>query len=256
MSSFRAAHALLLLPLSFAVLKAADARPTVDEIVQKYIDARGGLEKIHAIQTVKMVGSADFNGQMQGEITVQTKRPNLFRFDMSPPQGSVIQAFDGTTSWSVNPFTGGVEPKKDPDADTAAAADLHDIDGSLVDYKTKGNKVELQGVEDVNGSPAYKLKVTSKGGTVSTVWIDKATYHDVKMAQTRPMNGQDVEVTVLLSNFKPVNGVLTPFTFDQSFGEMKMKIDFTSAQANVPIDDAIFHMPASSSTAAPNGATK
>jgi outer membrane lipoprotein-sorting protein len=245
------------LPLSFVALRATDTLPSADEIVQKYIDARGGIEKIHAIQTVRMVGTADFNGQMQGELTVQTKRPNLFRFDMNLPQGSMIQAFDGTTSWSINPFTGGTEPRKDSESDTAAARDLHDIDGNLVDYKTKGNKVEVLGMEDVNGSPAYKLRVTAKGGTVSTVWIDKATYHDVKMAQTRPINGQDTEVIVMLSNFKPVNGVLTPFTFDQQFGQMNMKINFSSAEANVPMDDTMFHMPAAApASAAPGGATK
>ena len=249
MSAVRALAALVL-PLSFVALKAADASlPSADEIVQKYITARGGLEKIHAIDTMKMTGTADFNGQMQGAITVQTKRPNLFRFDMNLPSGSVVQAFDGTTSWGINPFTGSASPRKDADSDSQAARDLHDIDGNLVDYKSKGNKVEVLGVEDVAGSPAYKLKVTTKGGTVSNVWIDQKTWHDVKTTQTRPINGQDTEVAILLSNFKPVNGVLVPMTFSQEFGNVSMKIDFTSAEANIPIDDSIFRMPAESAPA-------
>src|SRR5579884_1615660 len=120
MSAVRALAALVL-PLSFVALKAADASlPSADEIVQKYITARGGLEKIHAIDTMKMTGTADFNGQMQGAITVQTKRPNLFRFDMNLPSGSVVQAFDGTTSWGINPFTGSASPRKDADSDSQA----------------------------------------------------------------------------------------------------------------------------------------
>src|SRR5579884_585753 len=105
MSISRALFALLL-PVSFVALKAADTPlPSADEIVQKYVDARGGLQKIHAIQTMKLIGTADFNGQMQGAITIQTRRPNLFRFDMNLPNGTMVQAYDGKTGWNINPFT-------------------------------------------------------------------------------------------------------------------------------------------------------
>src|SRR5436305_14395891 len=97
MSAIRAFSAPFVLFLSFVSVHAAEAAlPTVDELVQKYIDARGGLDKIHAIQTMKLVGTADINGQFQGQITVETKRPNLFRFDLNLPNGSMVQAFDGT----------------------------------------------------------------------------------------------------------------------------------------------------------------
>ena len=255
MTAMRVAAALFL-PLSFVALKAADATPSIDDIVQKNTEARGGLDKIRAIQTLKLVGTAQINGSIQAEITVQAKRPNLFRMDLNLPQGALTEAFDGTDAWGVNPFTGAPGAQKHDAAESRAAIDNADMDGPLVDYQARGNKVELLGAEDVGGNPAYKLKVTTKGGTVSTLWIDQKTWHEAKMLQSRKQNGQDVDVSITFSNFKPVNGVIMPLTHEQQVGPISMKIDFASAQANQPIDETIFHMPAAAAAAPSSAAQK
>ena len=241
MSSIRV-FPVLFLSLSFVALRAADtALPTVQEIAQKNTQARGGIDKIRAIHTLRLVGTARINGSIEGEITVEEKRPNLVRLDLDLPQGSLVQAFDGTDAWGSNP--GGL-PQKRSAEDSRALADSADIDGPLVDYKAKGRKVELVGVEDVAGSPAYRLKVTAKGGTVSNLWIDQRTWHEIKMTQVHTANGQEMEVENLFSNFKPVDGVMMPFTVEQRAGPIDMKEDFASAEVNKPIDDAAFRMPA------------
>lgn len=237
--------AALLLPLSFVAVYAADsALPSVDEIVQKNTEARGGRDRIRAIQTIKLVGTAQINGNMQAAITLQTKRPDLFRLDLNIGASALVQAFDGTDAWTINPFTGGGVPQKQTASESRTARENSDMDGPLLDYKAKGSKVELLGVEDVAGNPAYHLRITTKSGMVSNVWIDQKTWHEAKMTQTHQQNGQDLEVTILFSNFKSVNGVSMPFTHEQQIGRMSMKIEFASAEANVPIDDAIFQMPA------------
>ena len=243
MSAVRFAAALFL-PFSFVILKAADATlPSVDEIVQKNIEARGGAAKIKAIQTRKMVGITRINDAIEAQVTVQAKRPNLYRMDVNLPQASMVEAFDGTTAWSMSPLTGGV-PQKHDAATTRFTADEADMDGPLLDYKAKGTRVELVGVEDVGGSPAYHLKVTTRGGTVSNVWIDEKSWREVKMTQMQHQNGQEVEVTTLFSDFRPEGGEVMPMSIEQQVGQTKMKTEFSAAEANQPLDDSVFRMPA------------
>ncbi len=236
--------------LSAVAVQAADAPLTVDEIVQKNIAARGGLDKIHAIQTMRLVGMAEINGQVQAEMTLVTKRPNLFRLEMMLPQGTLVRGFDGTDAWAITP--GGAAPQKQSQTESQNSRDNADIDGPLVDYKTKGTTVQLLGSDDVAGSPAYKLKVTTKGGTSSTVWIDKQTWYESKLTQTVMQNGAPVQVDSLFSNFKPVNGVMEPMARDQQMGSMRMKISFVSSEANVPLEDSVFRMPPAAAPEAPS----
>ena len=241
--------AALFLPLAFVVLKAADATlPSVDEIVQKNIAARGGAAKIKAIQTRKMIGITRINQAIEAQVTVQAKRPNLYRMDINLPQASMVEAFDGTVAWSQSPLTGGV-PQKHDAATTRFTSDEADMDGPLLDYKAKGNKVELLGVEDVAGSPAYHLKVTTKGGTLTNVWIDETSGREVKMMQTQHHDGQDQEVTTMFSDFKPEGGEVMPMTIEQQVGSTKMSTQFSSADSNQPIDDSVFRMPSATPAA-------
>ena len=91
----------------------------------------------------------------------------------------------------INPFTGGDEPQKMPDDEAKAFVERADIDGPLVDYKAKGSTVELQGTEDVSGSPAYKLKITTKSGSVQYLFVDAKTFLDSKTMLTQTQGGQE-----------------------------------------------------------------
>jgi len=84
-----------------------------------------------------------------------------------------------------------------------------DLDGPLVDYATKGNKVELEGVEKVENHDAYKLKLTMKGGQVQHIWVDAETFLDVKVEGTpRRMDGKMRPVSIYLRDYKDVNGLM------------------------------------------------
>ena len=95
----------------------------------------------------------------------------------SSVQGSsVIQAYDGTTGWTVNPFAGAPEPKQLTGDELDAIKANADLDGSLVDYKAKGYTVELVGKEDFKGTQAYKLKITKRPGSSEFAYIDATTF--------------------------------------------------------------------------------
>ncbi len=226
-------------------IRAQDGLPPVDEIIRKHIDARGGLEKIRAIQTLKITGTALLGGQLEAPITVRTKRPNLVRLDMVLQGKGFIQSYDGDTAWTVNPMQGNPEAQKAGADEQKQMESDADIDGVLVDYKAKGHKVQLVGKADIETGPAYNLKITKKNGVVENQFLDISTFLEMKSSTSRAQMGQSFEVETLPSDYKPVNGVMEPFTMVQKAnGNVVMSMKVEKIEANTAIDSALFAMPA------------
>jgi len=238
--------ALYLPAFFFTPPPAQDSELTVDQIVQKHTAALGGAGKLRAVQTVTITVKASLMaGQMEAMVTMRAKRPTSMRMEMSMQGKIFVQAFDGVTAWIMNPFAGDESPQKSNAEDTKAARDDAEfIDGSLVDYKAKGNVVELAGKESVKGSPAYKLKVTKKSGTVEYQYLDAKTFLPVKSSGKRIQQGHELEYESFPGNFKDVNGVMLPFSLTQKMsGIALMELTVENAEVNAPMDDSIFQMP-------------
>jgi hypothetical protein len=218
----------------------------LDDVIKKSIEAQGGLAKLQAIKTVKVTGKMILGGgQMEAPMVAYMKRPNSNRTELSIQGQQIIEAFDGTTKWTVNPMMGSKDPQKSNEEDTKAAADDADVvEGPLVNYKEKGHTVELLGKEDVEGSMAYKLKVTMKSGRVQTIFLDEKTFLTVKVISKMKQMGQEFEAESTPGNYKKVEGVMMPFSNDMKInGQMGMQMVFEKFDVNVPVDDAIFVMP-------------
>lgn len=236
---------LILLFAFTLLLTVAASAQTVDDIIKKSTEARGGLQKIKAIKSLKATGKLTITSQgIEIPITLQQKRPNAFRMDATFQGQSVVQAYDGESGWQVNPFQGVNEPDKMAGDDLKEAQEQADIDGPLVDYKEKGNTVELVGKEDLEGTPAYKLKVTLKNGDVRYIYIDAANYLELKVTAKRRSPGGEQEVDIYPSNYKPVNGVLFPFSTEQKIaGQTQIQITIDKLDIDAPVEDAVFKMP-------------
>jgi outer membrane lipoprotein-sorting protein len=229
---------------------------TADEVIGKYVAARGGLDKMKAIQSLEMKFKANQQGlEFPGKMDL--KRPGRIRMEMTIQGKTMVQAYDGKTTWMIMPFLGS------PDAQTMSADEAKevieqaDLDGPLVDYKEKGHAVELLGKEDVEGSPAWKLKVALKNGDISYLYIDTETGLEVKETSKRKQQGSEVEVDSYLTNYKPVNGVLFPFAVENKVqGKSMGQFTVDEIAANVSIDDGIFAMPAPAPKPAPTDKDK
>jgi outer membrane lipoprotein-sorting protein len=148
----------------------------------------------------------------------------------------------------INPMQGSTDPQpmdeKTRDG-LESNSTIETSSGALAGYRKLGATLELQGKEDVEGSAAYKVKVTRKTGEPQYWYIDAASFLPLKMRTKVNQMGQDVEVESVPGNFKKVNGVLMSYTSDQRVGGRSM-MNFTleTIEANTPLDDALFKMPA------------
>jgi outer membrane lipoprotein-sorting protein len=227
----------------FLLCGVAAQAQTVDEIVAKNLQAKGGAEKWQAIKSVKMVGRIMVQGR-EMPLTVYAKRPNFNRQEINVPDGTVVNAFDGTTAWMVNPMTGG-QPQVAP----ASAADMmknsSDFDGSLINYKAKGHTIELVGKEKLNEKDVYHLKVTMKGGQVQHYFLDADNGIELKSSTEVDFGtGEKQALDTEMSNYKPIEGIMIPHTVKQLVnGKPMVEMVITSVEFNAPIDDALFTMP-------------
>jgi hypothetical protein len=221
---------------------------TVDELVAKNIEARGGIEKIRAIRSLRETGRFEIGGDgfsAKMGFTALAKRPDMLRSEISFQGLTAITAYDGTVGWRIQPFRGRVDPEKMAADDMKQLKLQADIDGPLVDYKAKGNIVEYLGTEDVDGTDAHKLKVTLKTGDVRYIYLDPDYFLEIRYIDQTRIRGALEEEETDVGNYEQINGVYFPFSIESgSKGQPKgQKIVIEKIDANVDIDDALFHFP-------------
>jgi len=219
---------------------------TADEIIAKNIQARGGLEKIKAVKSMKMIGRTTIAPGAEAPLTVEIKRPNKMRLDVTFQGMTLIQSYDGKKGWVINPFEGSKNPEPMSPEDLKESEEQADIDGPLVDWKAKGHSVELIGKEKVEGTDAYKLKLTLKTGTVRYIFIDADSYLAIRNEEKRTIRGTETETEQTIGDYKKVRGMLIPHSFESGAKghPEKQKITIEMIQLDATIADDRFEMPA------------
>ncbi len=237
----------LVLAAAAALFCLPAAAQTVDEVIAKHFAALGGADKLKAVKSIRFTGRMEVGPGLQAPVTMDVKRPGMSRMELTIQGMTMVQAYDGKMGWQIVPFQG----KKD--AEPLSADDLKDvqeqadsIDGPLMDYKAKGNQVELLGKEKIEGADCFKLKVSVKNGNVHTLYIDSDSFLEIKDVFKRMQNGTEVEFEILPGDYKEVEGLLFPFSEEQSIKGKpdKQRIFIEKIELNPALDEARYKMPA------------
>jgi hypothetical protein len=237
--------AALILPAGFAQDK---NQPTVDELVAKNIEAKGGASALDDLQSLRLAGKMLVQqGQIELAYLQVKKRPEEVRTEATLQGMTMVQAYDGKEGWKIEPFRGRKDPEKMSADDVKSLMEDAEIDGPLVDWKKKGSTVEYLGTEDVDGTPAHKLKVVRKNGDVSFVYLDPDHFLEIRVVTQRIRHGAQEEVETDIGDYEKTGGVFVPTSIESGRKGQpdKQKIVIDKAEANVPVDDTIFHFPAS-----------
>lgn len=231
---------------SFLLFATGASAQTVDDVIAKNLLAKGGLAKIKAVQSLRITGSVDLGGMQAGFVQVH-KRADKMRGEISIQGMTMVRAYDGHTGWQIVPFTGKKDPEPMTGDELKQAQEESDIDGPLVDYKQKGNKVDLVGKEKVEGTDAYHLRVTLKDGNVRDLFIDADSFLEIKTIAKISRRGTEMTLESVLGDYKEVQGLMVPFSIEQHVqgGQgPSQKITIEKVEINIPFDDAQFTMPA------------
>jgi outer membrane lipoprotein-sorting protein len=234
---------LLLLVALLGGQASAQNTPTVDEIIAKNIQARGGMNKLAGIKTIRATYSTEEDGKPVRLVELH-KRPNKLRRNLSLGGNTVVFAHDGETAWQL--FSSrGKNPSPAPPDLALELKEEADIDGPLVNYKEKGSTVELLGKEKLNGKDVYNLKLTLKEGQVRNIYLDARSFLEVKETGFYQQAGKRVDFATVFKDYRPVQGIMFPFVTDQKAGDEENQSTYLKkVELNVPIADSVFSMSA------------
>jgi hypothetical protein len=219
---------------------------TADEIVKKNIVARGGIDKVKAVQSERVTGHISFAPGVEGPFLLEFKRPLKLHMEATIQGHSLIRVYDGKSAgWVVNPFDEdkGAQPMSAEDLSTIS--DESDFDGPLVDYQAKGNQVELTGKDEIDGKPVYKLKLTRKNGDARVYYIDSSSFLVLEWEGVTRVEGKEIPIQNFLHDYREVDGLRFPFEVDTGFPEVTQQRKFIieKIELNLQIDDARFAKP-------------
>jgi photosystem II stability/assembly factor-like uncharacterized protein len=229
------------------------APPSAEDIVARYVQRVGGMAKIQAVKTLRRSGKFVGGGGFEAEVVQENKRPSLVRQEFIIQGMAGINAYDGKGGWKIDPFGGKKDPETLGEDEMKDILEAADFDGPLVNYQQKGNKVEYAGMEPVEGTDAYKLKVTMADGEVRYFFMDTEYFVPLKIETKRVIRGAEREFETILGDYKSVNGWYLPYSMEngRKGSPFRSKIAISKIEANVPIENARFVMPGTKSTEAP-----
>ena len=217
------------------------AAQTLDDVIAKHHQAKGG-DKWKAIQSMRITARIVTQG-IELPMTMVTKRPNLMRQDMTFQGVSIVQAFDGTQAWGINPMMGSSDPQEIPGPTADALRDQADFDGALVDYKAKGSVVELVGIEDLDGKKVHHLKLTNKNKQVQHYYLDATTGLESKVVVEADMGAGPMTIETILSDYQTIDGIAVPMSIRQNAPTGQVAITVDKVEFDVALDDALFKLP-------------
>jgi hypothetical protein len=269
-------------PAKAVLSTAAPARLSAVEIVERHVAARGGLAKWRSVQTLSVAGKMEAgrgdsvarservargglgasakpaagkapavadkaaeSQQVQLPFRLEMKRPRKSRLEVDFAGRTAVQVYDGQNGWKFRPYLNRTDVEPFTAEESQSETD-RDMDGPLVDYQAKGTKVELEGVERVEGHPAYKLKATTKNGTVQHVWVDAQSFLDVKIEGVpRRLDNRMRNVWIYQRDFRSVDGLKVPFLYETVIegGKEPHRMFIESVAMNRTLDDSRFAKP-------------
>jgi outer membrane lipoprotein-sorting protein len=221
--------------------------PTADDLAAKNAEAKGGIEKLRAVQSVRTTGRMLFNnGQLEATLVQSIKSPGSIRMDLTLQGLTATQAYDGKEGWQINPFQGRKDAERMAADEVKSLIEDAEIGGPLVDWQARGNKLEYLGTEDVDGTDAHKIRVTRKNGDVQYVFLDPDHFLEIRIESHRMVRGVQQETVTDVGNYEKIDGIYLPFSAESwpKGTSDRQQIEITKAEVNVPLDANLFRFPA------------
>lgn len=206
---------------------------SADDVINKYLDAIGGKEKLSTINDLVMTSGISIQG-MSIEIKIQQKAPNKIKVETLMGGNALsTQVFDGEKGM-VKSQMGNQEISGDDLEYMKIQATLN----AEMHFKELGIKTEITGSEEVDGKPAWKVQMTLPSGRTAVDFYDQES--GLKVKSVSQQGG--MSVTATYSDYRPVEGIQFPFKTKQVAGPQNLDIEVKSVEINKGVDDSVFEM--------------
>ena len=212
---------------------------TVDEIVNKHIEAIGGKENWAKIKSIRTESTMKMEGAEIKIISTQIDKKAM-RSDITFTGMKGYSILTNKEGWDFMPFQGQTKPEPMTADDIKTRQDELEVQDDFITYKELGKKLDYLGKDDVDGTECFKMKMTDKDGKEVSFYLDPANYYVIKKVEKIKANGKEMESVTIYGNYKKTEaGILYPMTITADGGEMEI----TKIEINPTIDEAIFKLP-------------
>jgi hypothetical protein len=221
---------------------------SAQEIVNHYIEALGGKEKLQSLNSVYLEGLAVLPNGTELHTRSWRVYDRLYRQEIDFGVGKVIIIVTPRQGWTANPSTGGAFKPLPADQLKALQTEI-DPAGPLVDYGTRGNKIEYAGADTVDGTPCVRVKVSFPSNQWIIYSIDRKTWYIVREIRHggAMMGGggsgadwrgnSDDTVDIRFGDYRNTRGgYVFPFLITISGLEANIKIEKIDINGNVDVD--------------------
>ncbi|MGZ0656756.1 hypothetical protein ACWPKO_06100 [Coraliomargarita sp. W4R53] len=218
---------------SLATIASASNDATLNGILQKHLDAMGGLRNWSQIESIRLSGTIERNGQTV-DIVIIKKSPNQIRATVTIPSPGkedeafqVIRAHDGKTGWTATRQAGAPTMIKKTLTSETADDLLNDagVLPLLIKHWRKGENLELIGSDAIDGEPAFVIDYTHDSRPATQrFYLSTKTYRTIAYETTT--SSEHIRTT--LSNYQEQHGVLLPtlsIITTESTGKSTMRMD-------------------------------
>ncbi len=188
---------------------------TVEEIIATYLENIGGAENWLRVKSVTFAGTA-LQGGMPFPTTVYSMYPDKSKVVADAMEKQYIECTNGDEGWVLNPFAGMTEPQKKTEQQMEMAD--AEFENPFINYREKGSVVELMGVEEIEGIPAYKVKLKKANGKEYFYFFDMKYFVPIMM-RTYITSGdkEGATVDIYFSDYEEVEGLVIAHSIEQRF---------------------------------------
>ncbi len=229
-----------------AVAQTTQPSITLDELLAKNLKAHGGADKVNAIKSVRISTTVEYAPGADAQFLIEVVRPDKVHYGFTLQGMTQSQGYDGKTGWGNDPFDGKRDPEPLGEDDLKDIQEQAEFGFPLVAYKDQGYKMEYLGMEPVEGSDAYKVKITLPNGDDVTYFLDADYFLEIREEVKRRVRGAEREIDTSIGNYKEVNGVEFPFYYETGTkgNPNTQKFSVDKIEINPPgMNDAYFAMP-------------
>jgi hypothetical protein len=237
---------LLILAGALMGLPVAAQDMTLDEVLAKHYEALGGVDNLKTVNSAVFKGNMTMGQGMEAPFTMTFLRPMMARMEFTMQGMTGVQAYDGEVAWMVMPFLGKNDPEEMADDQAKSMKVQADLDGPLLDWQDKGHQLELVGMEETEGTEAYKIRVNLANGDVHDYFLDSEYFIVIKREMKTEIQGNEVQIETIFSDYKEVGGLMYPHSMEtkpKGSPEQGQVITVETIELNGDVSSDLFAMP-------------
>jgi hypothetical protein len=238
---------LRLLPLCVLLISVPlfSQAPTSESILVKHLAARGGLDKLKAIETLRLRGVQVLSpAPMELPMVIEQRRPNLQRVELTVRGMTRITTFDGKEGWIKSPWAANKEAVPLEPEEIKALAES-DFDSPYLDWQAKGWKTEYLGISVMEGKSVHRVKFIISTTETLIGSFDTRTFQELYRERSHRELGNEIKLLSTFDDYQMVQGISFPFYIlhrVESRGH-RLKLYIDKIEVNPPLPDKRFARP-------------